>query len=873
MNEKQNEINNIKDYKFSINNAKSFEDAMRIYGLMKEQCINPDIGVINSILSKIKTIDEARVILEEAINEKVDLKRLKYNNFFRNNPFETETLLSELGTNNESYSIYRKLRNNTRNLSSEDKVIKKYIEILKQEADIKNSAKLLKFIMESQLEPNENLIYYILNKATNFEKLLFILNELIKSQINISQNIYYQIRDTIRDEEQLEKLVEFQNKYSKEEHLMVLGNFSNIYKKSNLLDIRNREEIQTNVKDSSEEAQLKAVRENEEAIKYIKEPSINVQLESVKHNLISIKYIDNPFPEVEQEVRNQLMNVNPYLSVQEQLELIRNNSILIKYITKPSEAISLEAVRQNGLLIKYVDTPSLDVQLEAVRHNSEAIQFIDNPDIDVQIEAVRLDGCAIRFINNPSLITQLEAVMVDGYAIKYIENPYNRVQIEVAKQGSDVFQLIKKPSVDAQKEFIKYHPEEILSVNNLSQEVINYYHNTNIKNAVQTDVTSFDEKNNSNQFIKNAILTDKFDITNQNTNINSHESKKNYNIEMLHEELKSRYVNLFNNEEKLDCQFTIINNVEPLNEHIKFLSNKIDIQNLYVASGFVYKSGLKLIESVINNVKKINGKIRLIVGSLQNYNEICKSNDNRVAGMNKETAIYINDLLRKNSIVIRTFERQFYHGKYYFLEGYTKSCVIIGSSNLSISGLVNNRELNMLYVIDNNSKTYNFFKKWFNKFWDECIEINELTVDIFNDINTNYDTNFDDECIKKLQNQDVKEYINELTDEEIKMRLNLWMNKEPDNIYTDLNIDSLKDYVLIEYKKYNLIVLESFKAGNSYYYFKNKTIETLLDTIRYMSKSEIFNLANMSKRGYHTHNSNKLEVNINSLFVKKHKNT
>lgn len=48
----------------------------------------------------------------------------------------------------------------------------------------------------------------------------------------------------------------------------------------------------------------------------------------------------------------------------------------------------------------------------------------------------------------------------------------------------------------------------------------------------------------------------------------------------------------------------------------------------------------------------------------------------------------------------------------------------------------------------------------------------------------------------------------------------MWIQRNPTNIYRDLGVVSLEDYILFEYKDYDLWVLESFEAGNAYYYFQ-----------------------------------------------------
>lgn len=315
--------------------------------------------------------------------------------------------------------------------------------------------------------------------------------------------------------------------------------------------------------------------------------------------------------------------------------------------------------------------------------------------------------------------------------------------------------------------------------------------------------------------------------------------------------------------------FTILNNKESIDTQLRYLAKFINVKNLYIASGFVYKSGIKLLEDIINRVEKNLGRVQLIIGSLQNYNLYKKGKENKfILGMDKSTANYVNQLIEQKNVKIRTLEETFYHGKFYFLEGEKKSYVLVGSSNVSNTAFNINRELNILYAFDNEDQSLDNFKNWFREFWKECVNVDGLDENYFNDIEIEYISNY---SIRKLQQQDVINRINDLTDEQVKFRLNLWQKRNPDNTYTDFQIDSLSGYILFEFKQYNLLVLESFESGNAYYCFKNKGIEELLVKLKHLSKTKIFELSDMSKRGYHINNKMKLENRINSMFIKKHK--
>lgn len=150
----------------------------------------------------------------------------------------------------------------------------------------------------------------------------------------------------------------------------------------------------------------------------------------------------------------------------------------------------------------------------------------------------------------------------------------------------------------------------------------------------------------------------------------------------------------------------------------------------------------------------------------------------------------------------------------------------------------------------------------------ESVDIHELDERYFNNIEVGYISNY---SISRVENNKFIDEINDLTDEELKFRLNLWMDKKPNSIYKDLGIESLTEYYLFEYSKYNLLVLESFEPKNSFYCFRNESVEELLYKLKGLTKTEIFEISDMHKRGYHIEDRNKLKSNVNLYFVKKYK--
>ena len=89
-----------------------------------------------------------------------------------------------------------------------------------------------------------------------------------------------------------------------------------------------------------------------------------------------------------------------------------------------------------------------------------------------------------------------------------------------------------------------------------------------------------------------------------------------------------------------------------------------------------------------------------------------------------------------------------------------------------------------------------------------------------------------------------------------------------DNIYDNIIVTE-KSYIAIEFSEKSMIVLETFLPGNSYFVFYNVKILQLINMITEKTKSEIFEMSDMEKRGYHVREKLTLELNIKSYFLGK----
>lgn len=305
----------------------------------------------------------------------------------------------------------------------------------------------------------------------------------------------------------------------------------------------------------------------------------------------------------------------------------------------------------------------------------------------------------------------------------------------------------------------------------------------------------------------------------------------------------------------------ILDSYRPLHLQIIELLNGELITDIIIACGYIFNSGLKYIDSIIDSTLSANGKVSFVVGALQGYSE---DTDNVLTGIDQNTAKQLNVYLKNENFTLFTCKNRFYHGKLFYFESEKHTVIIIGSSNVSHSAFASNLELNIAFVFENEDGLKNSFKEWINKLIINCVQINNLDENRFG---TNELQMVGSVVIKHISSDTIKRRIDELTNSEIQYRMNLWMQHSPDVIAEDLGIIALPDYFIFVYSKYRLIVLESFSVGNSYFCLNyEQSFESVINDISSFTKTEIFEYSRMTKRGYHIKNKLTLESNINSYF-------
>jgi len=199
--------------------------------------------------------------------------------------------------------------------------------------------------------------------------------------------------------------------------------------------------------------------------------------------------------------------------------------------------------------------------------------------------------------------------------------------------------------------------------------------------------------------------------------------------------------------------------------HVNKLLDNAEFSRMAV--GYFYLSGFEAIREKLHKIKKL----RLIIGNrtnqqtleelvkghvscdltenelrkqkLQNkrqkqhllqltqneYSEdlaLMEQNDNNENGL---AALW--QLIRDRRVDIRVFTKGTLHSKAYLFDlpetDYLEGIAIVGSSNLSISGLSNNSELNVKIT---NQNDYEEVKAWFDRLWEESEDFNELFMNV-----------------------------------------------------------------------------------------------------------------------------------------------
>jgi len=296
---------------------------------------------------------------------------------------------------------------------------------------------------------------------------------------------------------------------------------------------------------------------------------------------------------------------------------------------------------------------------------------------------------------------------------------------------------------------------------------------------------------------------------------------------------------------------------------INGIVRKANITKLYAATGFVFSSGLRLLQESLNIINDRNGKFRIVAGSLNSC-----ANENVNNKIDKTTVNYLNALIRDKKIELYSYIGAFYHGKFYYLCNEDYAYIIIGSSNISKTAFRSNFELDILHKVKLGSSQDKLFSNWFNGFISQCDKITNLDEKQFEDFNWNNELDVFKPLNRKIvSSNEIKKRIAALTDEETQFRLNIWMDYRPDIICDDISIEALKSYTMFAFLEEELVVFESFEPQNAFYVFGCPNgLENLINSIAKLTKSQMTLSKWYVDRGNHISNRKSLQQRISRLF-------
>lgn len=612
------------------------------------------------------------------------------------------------------------------------------------------------------------------------------------------------------------------------------------------------------------------------------------------------------------------------LNYQQINELLAKKGNYIQFIENPTVEQCRIAVRQNGYAIRHIKNQFPELIDIAITTSPLSLQFVKNPSKEQIAKSFAKDANAIQFIKNPTYKQKLDAISRKGATIQYIDNPDERlIKTAMENQPMALGVLCKKLSSEQLKYWIKKvareNPKALKTViNSVQLNVQKYILSVNgyairylKKQTEELCVIAVTNNPMAIQFIqkqtpavqmavidsKNTAAIELLKITDENVSEHLVENKpqalhvvanpsptviKKYSQEILAKDRKARkeYINSgftpgdeLKEKEKYEkllneiissngYKIIVVDNNFPLYKVINILCCLIKPTHADIATGYLFESGLGMLKPTFKMLSESGVTANLIVGSLQHYHAFQQTND-YIQDMDLNTAKLINKYIKSNLISLKTYEKSFYHGKYYCFRGKQTSFTIIGSSNVSSSGLSNHRELNTLYIYHNSQDIIAPASEWYIRFLSECNQITLLDEQCFIQ-------SFLKPGTYELSKYDVQTRVNALSDKEQQARLNMWLSKNPTNIYKfdDDYTLAFSGYIVILYKQYNVCVLESFKSGNAFYCFNTANFSDIENDIKTKTKVQLFYHPLLLKRGYHVADSFNMMLNVNDLFTK-----
>ncbi len=150
-------------------------------------------------------------------------------------------------------------------------------------------------------------------------------------------------------------------------------------------------------------------------------------------------------------------------------------------------------------------------------------------------------------------------------------------------------------------------------------------------------------------------------------------------------------------------------------------TNKLTAEALLASNESYEDTQRKISSSIINGKDTAAKQIRSSIGHMPQS----KRDQNAI--------IKLVDLIRKKKLQVRVYTKEQLHAKAYIFEldnPQLPRMSIVGSSNLSISGIKEHTELNLRTNVDNDSEK---LLEWFERHWEESEQFTEEMADIMDD--------------------------------------------------------------------------------------------------------------------------------------------
>ena len=617
------------------------------------------------------------------------------------------------------------------------------------------------------------------------------------------------------------------------------------------------------------------VLENPDSIQYMNNPPEEIIKIAIRQDVNVIKHIKNPSSEIiklaKEIAPKQMKNYykaknNRYIQVRigdkrdnNKLKLLSNEGVIellnnkgdwLQFIKNQTEEMVLAAITNKFESIQYVNNISLDVLKKLVElYPDDTKKYVINEEKKLIKSSQSSSKCIFDYVIRNLSIDEVSSLVNSNIKIvKHMDKVPCEIQMQIVKKSYSNLKYIKNIDVSIYKYLYNDSNFEISSIedNEVKRKIQDCFNLIKSKINETNNIQEYKEynQNNFSPVVKKV-------------------RKISFDRNIIHELWDNMKHDLIDN----DFSFRMIDSEVPINEYLILFAKKIAIKNINIASGFVYKSGLDKLKKIFDIVNINNGEINLIIGSLKDY---CNASaGNKLINIDLETVEELSGMIQRMNCKIYTLESKFFHGKYYFLKGEYYSCCMIGSSNLTTSGFFENYELNTLYLVKNNSPLYATLYNWFIKFRQECLCIESFDESCFINSQIQFDTVNSNKFFSVKSIDDVKNLIKSLSDEELKFRLNTWLEKKPSGIYTDLKLNYFKDYIVFEYKDINLIVLESLEFGNGFYWFEDMNVFELVLELKYKTRTEAYRESGMDKRGYHNYDRKTFKAKVDNLFKRR----